>query len=147
MVINGGLLDGPNAIGGEWGHNPLPWCRADETPGPLCWCGRHGCMETWVSGPGLAADHARVTGISLTAEAISAAAAAGDTSARASLDRHADRLARGLAHVVNLIDPHVIVLGGGLSNLGHLYGTLPDLVAALRVRRHSTHRHPPAPLG
>jgi fructokinase len=130
LVLDGRLIDGPNAIGGEWGHNPLPWARADEHPGPRCWCGRSGCMETWVSGPGMAADHLRQTGQSLTAEEIAAHAAAGDTTARATLTRHAERLGRGLAHVVNIVDPHVIVLGGGLSKLAGLYSVLPALVAA-----------------
>lgn len=128
IVVGGKLVDGPLGIGGEWGHNPLPRPSADEAPGPLCWCGRHGCMETWVSGPGLAADHTRVTGATLTAEAIAAAAAAGERSAEATLARHADRLARGLANVVNMLDPAVIVLGGGLSKLAHLYELLPALM-------------------
>jgi fructokinase len=125
LVYAGHLIDGPNAVGGEWGHNPLPWARPDEFPGPLCWCGRHGCMETWVSGPGLAADHLRATGRNFDAESIAALAAEGDAAALASLDRHADRLARGLAHVVNLFDPEVIVLGGGLSQMAHLYRDVP----------------------
>ncbi len=127
LAVNGQFIDGPNAIGGEWGHNPLPWARADEHPGPVCWCGRIGCMETWVSGTGLAADHRRQAGQDLTAEEIAASAAAGDAAAQATLARHADRLARGLAHVVNIFDPTVVVLGGGLSNLGHLYPELPRL--------------------
>lgn len=128
LVNRGHLIDGPLGIGGEWGHNPLPWMRPDEFPGPQCWCGRLGCMETWVSGPGLAADHKRTTGISITAEQIAAAAQDGDFAAEASMRRHASRLARGIAHVVNIFDPEVIVLGGGLSKLYHLYGELPDLV-------------------
>ncbi len=129
IVIDGRLLDGPRGIGGEWGHNPLPWMTDEEHPGPLCWCGRYGCMETWVSGTGLAADHARATGRELAAEDIAALAEGGEPDARATLDRHASRLARGLAHVVNLIDPEVIVLGGGLSKLGNLYAALPALMA------------------
>lgn len=129
IVLGGRLVDGPNAIGGEWGHNPLPWARPDEHPGPTCWCGRAGCLETWVSGTGLAADHLRQTGEALTGEQVAVRAEAGDADARATLDRHADRLARGIAHVVNLIDPEVIVLGGGLSNVASLYETLPALVA------------------
>ncbi len=129
LVFDGRLIDGPNAIGGEWGHNPLPWARADEHPGPACWCGRIGCMETWVSGTGLAADHQRQTGQNLTAEAIAARASAGDAAASATLERHADRLARGVAHVINIFDPAVVVLGGGLSKLGHLYLELPRLAA------------------
>ena len=129
IVINGRVLEGARGIAGEWGHNPLPWADAAEHPGPTCWCGRPGCLETWVSGSGLAADHARVTGETLSGEQIATAAAAGNAAAQASLDRHASRLARGLAHVVNLFDPDVIVLGGGLSQLPHLYRVLPDLMA------------------
>lgn len=129
IVVDGRIADGPRGIGGEWGHNPLPWMTTDEYPGPTCWCGRPGCMETWVSGPALAADHARATGETLGGPAIAARAAAGDAAAQASLDRHAGRLARGLAHVVNLIDPDVIVLGGGLSQLDHLYRVVPALMA------------------
>jgi fructokinase len=128
LVVNGRLLDGPRGIGGEWGHNPLPWTTPDEYPGPHCWCGRKGCLETWVSGSGIAADHARVTGETLTAVAIGARATCGNCEARATLSRHADRLARGLAHVVNIIDPDVLVLGGGLSQLSHLYERLPQLM-------------------
>ncbi|MGE0770062.1 MAG: ROK family protein [Hyphomicrobiaceae bacterium] len=128
IVVRGSLIDGPRGIGGEWGHNPLPWMAADEYPAPMCWCGRPGCMETWVSGPALAADHARATAAELTAEDVVKLAASGDVAARATLGRHADRLARGLAHVVNLIDPDVIVLGGGLSKLSHLYSDLPALM-------------------
>lgn len=135
IVHAGRLIDGPRGIGGEWGHNPLPWLQPDEYPGPACWCGRKGCLETWISGPGLAADHARVTGQHLPAEAIvqrAHDAASGDQNAlaaRATLERHADRLARGLAHVVNLLDPDTVVLGGGLSNLPHLYAELPRRIA------------------
>lgn len=134
-VVHGGrLLDGPRGIGGEWGHNPLPWPTSSEYPGPQCWCGRIGCLETWISGPGLSADHARAATQELTAEEI--VALAGQTlptpsvqAARATLDRHTDRLARGLAHVINLIDPDIIVLGGGLSNLSHLYTDVPRRIA------------------
>jgi len=128
IVINGRLVDGPRGISGEWGHNPLPWASAGEFPGPQCWCGRPGCMETWVSGPGMAADHARMTGESITALEIAERAGTGDAAALATLDRHASRLARGLAHVVNLLDPHVIVLGGGLSQIARLYAILPGLM-------------------
>jgi fructokinase len=130
LVVNGRLLDGPRGIGGEWGHNPLPWTTTEEYPGPHCWCGRKGCLETWVSGPGMAADHARVTGETLTAVEIAARARRGNGAARATLTRHADRLARGLAHVVNIIDPDVIVLGGGLSQLSPLYERLPQLLGS-----------------
>lgn len=129
LVFHGRLIDGPRSIGGEWGHNPLPWAADDEHPGPRCWCGRNGCMETWVSGPGLEADHARVAGETLASEEIAERAAHGDAPAQATIERHADRLARGLAHVVNIFDPHVIVLGGGLSQLSHLYTALPGRMA------------------
>lgn len=128
LMFAGQPVDGPLGIGGEWGHNPLPWSQPDEHPGPPCWCGRRGCMETWVSGPGLERDHAHVTGRSISATDIASAATSGDRATQASLDRHAGRLARGLAHVVNLFDPHVIVLGGGLSNMAHLYQVLPGLM-------------------
>lgn len=137
LVFNARLINGPRSIGGEWGHNPLPWATREEHPGPHCWCGRHGCMETWVSGPGLEADHERIAGMRLASEVIAARAGSGDVAARASLDRHAGRLARGLAHVVNIFDPHVIVLGGGLSQLSHLYGVLPDLMAPYIFAEHA----------
>lgn len=125
IVIDGRIVDGSRGIGGEWGHNPLPWADPLEHPGPECWCGRRGCMETWVSGTGMAADHARMTAETLTAEEIAERAARGDEHARATLERHASRLARGLAQMVNILDPDVIVLGGGLSKLAHLYAELP----------------------
>ena len=128
LVIDGRPLHGPNNICGEWGHNPLPWMTPDEYPGPHCWCGRNGCLETWVSGPGMAADHARVTGETYEAAEIAALAGCGKAAASATLARHADRVARGLAHVVNMVDPDVIVLGGGLSQLPHLYEMLPELM-------------------
>lgn len=129
IVVEGRLLSGPNAIAGEWGHNPLPWPRADwhEIPGPLGWDGRHGAIEDWCSGPALAADHARITGIELDAATIAARADAGDTDAETALARYEDRLARALAGVINLLDPDVIVLGGGLSRIARLYRNLPPL--------------------
>jgi len=128
IVIAGRLVNGPRAIGGEWGHFPLPWPRADEVPGPLCWCGRRGCMECWVSGPALERDYAQAAKSRLTAPEIEARATR-EPLARAALDRHADRLARGLAAVVNILDPEIIVLGGGLSKMDHLYAELPGLMA------------------
>jgi fructokinase len=128
VAIDGRLLAGPNRIAGEWGHNPLPWPKPDEIPGPECYCGKRGCIETFASGPGLAADFARVAGRALSAVDIAAAADAADRDARAALARHADRLARALAGVINILDPEVIVLGGGLSNLTHLYQVLPPLI-------------------
>jgi fructokinase len=126
IVVDGKVLQGRNHVTGEWGHNPLPWPQLDEIPGPHCWCGHWGCLETWIAGPSLARDcdgpDAR------DASQLPARAASGDVRARAALDRHASRLARGLAQVVNLLDPDVIVLGGGLSNMDHLYEVLPPLV-------------------
>ena len=125
VVVAGHVLDGPNAIAGEWGHNPLPWPRDDERPGARCFCGRDGCIETWLSGPALARDHALRHPGTMNAEAIVAAAAAGDSAANGTIARYEERLARALAHVVNLLDPDVIVLGGGLSNIGRLYVNVP----------------------
>lgn len=130
IIINGQPLCGPNAITGEWGHNPLPAPTDDERPGPPCYCGRTGCIETWLSGPGLSADHERVTGDHLPAAEIAARAAAGDTACAATLERHAKRMAKALASVINILDPHVIVLGGGLSNMDHLYRRVPELWSA-----------------
>lgn len=126
IVVHGRLLQGPNAIAGEWGHNPLPWALPDELPSPRCYCGKEGCIETWISGPGLEADYARAEKQLLGADEIAAAAAAGSRPARAALRRHADRLARALAHVINIIDPEIIVLGGGLSNIEALYEEVPS---------------------
>jgi fructokinase len=127
IAIDGRAWRGANAIGGEWGHNPLPWPRDDERPGPSCYCGRSGCMETFLSGPGLSRDHARVAGRTIEAEEIATRAGAGDAAAEETLRRFDDRLARGLATVINLLDPDVIVLGGGLSNLDRLYTNVPPL--------------------
>ena len=126
LVINGQLLTGPHAIAGEWGHNPLPWMKQDwqEFPGQPCWCGQHGCIETWLSGPALAEDYGDST---VDATAILARAEAGEAEAKAALGRYEDRLARALAHVINLFDPDVIVLGGGLSNIQRLYQYVPAL--------------------
>ncbi|MFM8979166.1 MAG: ROK family protein [Planctomycetia bacterium] len=125
VVVDGRVLEGPNGIAGEWGHNPLPWPRADELPGPACYCGRSGCIEGWLSGPALARDHAAATGQRLQAPEVAARAAAGEPAAAATLARHAERMARALASVINLLDPDVIVLGGGLSQLAHLYDEVP----------------------
>ena len=130
IVVHGRVLEGANAIAGEWGHNPLPWPRDDERPGPPCYCGKHGCIETWVSGPGLARDHAAASGATLTAGEVARRAEAGDPAALATLDRHADRLARSLATVIDLLDPDVIVLGGGVSNIGRLYDEVPRRLGA-----------------
>lgn len=130
LAVGGRLIEGAGGVAGEWGHTSLPWPRADEMPGPACWCGQSGCLETWVSGSGLQRDHHARTGEALTGEAIIAAARAGDEAARLSLDRLTDRLGRALAMVVNLIDPDAFVLGGGLSNVEELYAALPPIVEA-----------------
>ncbi len=127
IVIHGRLLTGANAIAGEWGHNPLPWPQDAERPGPECYCGQRGCIETWLSGPGMSADHARHTGEQLTARQIAQRARNGDPAARDTLTRHSERLARALAGVINLLDPEVIILGGGLSQMTHLYRETPRL--------------------
>jgi fructokinase len=129
VVVDGKILDGRNRVAGEWGHTPLPWPQPQELPGNACWCGKFNCMETWVAGPSLARDcdgpgaH--------DASALPARAAAGDEAAVAALERHVDRMARGLSVIINVLDPDVIVLGGGLSNMAHLYVELPR-----RLRRY-----------
>jgi fructokinase len=126
IVMHGRVHQGPHRVAGEWGHTPLPWPRGQGVPGHLCWCGKHGCLETYLSGPALARDcdgpgaH--------DASGLPARAAAGEQEAADALARHADRLARGLAVVINLLDPDAIVLGGGLSNMDHLYTELPRLI-------------------
>ncbi len=129
LIYEGRLIQGPNAIAGEWGHNPLPWPRiwphGDERPGPRCYCGRSGCIETFLSGPGLARDHEAATGDARAPAEIAAAAASGEPAANASLDRYVDRLARALAGVINIFDPDVIVLGGGMSKVARLYEEVP----------------------
>jgi len=127
VVVRGHVLTGPNGIAGEWGHNPLPWPAAVELPGPACYCGQHGCLETWLSGPGLAREYREHSGPSLTAAEIARRAMAGQADCAAALSRYEDRLARGLAHVINILDPDVIVLGGGLSNIERLYANVPRL--------------------
>ena len=125
LVIDGKVWTGPNAIAGEWGHNPLPWPEAGEWPGPPCYCGRTGCIETFLSGPGLARDHRQAGGADSEALAVAASAERGDAAARAALDRYEDRMARALAGVINVVDPDAIVLGGGMSNVGRLYANVP----------------------
>lgn len=129
IAIDGRAIGGRNRIAGEWGHNPLPRMRADEAPGPLCYCRRHGCMETFVSGTGFERDHATHSGGSLSATEIVEAMRAGDAAARATYGRYLDRLGRGIAYVVNILDPDVIVLGGGMSNVDELYADLPSAIA------------------
>ena len=127
IVIDGHVLEGINAIGGEWGHNPLPWPEDSERPGPACFCGKRGCIETFLSGPGLARDYAAQGGETFTSEEVVRRAAAHDAAAQESLARYEARLARALATVINVIDPDVIVLGGGLSNIAQLYANVPRL--------------------
>ena len=127
IVVNGKVLAGPNGIAGEWGHNPLPWPVAEELPGPECYCGQQGCIETFLSGPGLAKLHQWETGEALSADVIVARAAEGDKACELSLQHYENRLARSLAHVINILDPDVIVLGGGMSNIERLYTHVPQL--------------------
>lgn len=132
LVVNGRLIEGANGIAGEWGHNPLPWPTLDEgRQAPRCWCGQISCQETWISGSGLQRDFFEATGVRLSGERIVAASRQGDPPAVAAFGRYVDRLSRALAVVVNLIDPDVIVLGGGMANVSELYDVLPDL-----IRRH-----------
>ena len=125
IVVHGRTLVGANAIAGEWGHNPLPWPADDERPGNACYCGRAGCIETWLSGPGLAHNFFQLDGRRLDAAAIAQAAAGGDARAEAAMVAYEERLAKSLASVINLLDPDFIVLGGGLSNLARLYRNVP----------------------
>jgi fructokinase len=127
VVIDGDALVGANAIGGEWGHNPLPAAHGAESPGPPCYCGRHGCIETFLSGPALARDYAESGGASVTAKDVAARATAGEALAIAALERYEDRMARALGSIINVLDPDVIVLGGGLSNIDRLYDHIPEL--------------------
>jgi fructokinase len=123
--VHGRVLTGPNGLAGEWGHNPLPWAEAGADPVLECYCGQRGCNETLLSGPGLAREHQRVTGEARSAQTIAAAAAQGDAACVATIARYASRLARALAAVINLLDPDVIVLGGGLSLVGRVYAEVP----------------------
>lgn len=130
VVANGAVLGGAHGIAGEWGHNPLPSPHPEERPGIPCYCGKHGCIETWCAGPALTAHFRAATGRSWTPAEIAAAAGAGDAAARGAFDAYLDRLARALASVVNILDPDVIVMGGGVSNIPQLYRALPERVAA-----------------
>jgi predicted NBD/HSP70 family sugar kinase len=130
IAVHGEVLRGANAIAGEWGHNPLPWPQEGEWPGPACYCGRHGCIETWISGPSFERDHLRATGTAKASRDIVREAAAGDDACAASLARYEERLARSLAHVINVLDPDVIVLGGGMSNIEPLYANVPRMWSA-----------------
>lgn len=124
VVIEGRVLTGHHAIAGEWGHNPLPWPEADELPGPSCYCGKRGCIETWLSGPGVARDHEARTGERRTTREIAASA---DAACALTIERLSRRMARGLASIINVLDPDVIVLGGGVSNIAALYTEVPRL--------------------
>jgi fructokinase len=128
IVINGRVLTGPHAIAGEWGHNPLPWPRDEERPGPSCYCGLFGCIETFLAGPSLARDHRESTGQDATAAEIAARAESGDVLAVTTMARYEDRLARALAAIINILDPDTIVLGGGVSNIARLYREIPLLL-------------------
>jgi fructokinase len=130
VAINGSVHAGPNGVAGEWGHNPLPWPSAEENPGPACYCGKRGCMEMWVSGTGIALDYKNMTGKDHTAREIMADFGAGDSVAASIVERFEDRLARGLAQVINILDPDAIVLGGGVSRTQHLYKALPEKLPA-----------------
>jgi predicted NBD/HSP70 family sugar kinase len=127
VVVERRALDGPNAIAGEWGHNPLPWPEKDEWPGPPCYCGKTGCVETFLSGPGLARDYREAAGKSVDAPEVAARAARGEAAADAALARYEGRMARALAVVLNILDPDVVVLGGGVSGIARLYENVPRL--------------------
>ena len=127
IVIDRKVVVGANAIGGEWGHNAMPWPEPDEWPGPPCYCGRSGCIETFLSGPGMSRDHNEATGQWVDAIEIAARAELGDRAAAATLERYCGRMARGLASIINVVDPDVIVLGGGLSNISRVYQRVPEM--------------------
>jgi fructokinase len=130
LMFNGQLVEGANGIGGEWGHNPLPWLSPDELVEPPCWCGQSGCLENWISGSGLERDYARATNLQRTGEEIVEEARNGGAAAARALDRYVSRLGRALAMICNVVDPDTIVLGGGLSNVSELYERLPPMVRA-----------------
>lgn len=129
IAIDARVHDGPNGVAGEWGHNPLPWLKPEEYPGPACYCGKRGCMEMWVSGTGIALDYRTVTGSAKTTQAIVSEFETGDREAAAAMARFEDRLARGLAQVINILDPDVIVIGGGVSKVEHIYQEIPKKLA------------------
>ena len=126
VAVGGRVHEGPNSVGGEWGHIPLAWPKPEEYPGPLCYCGKRGCMEMWVSGTGISLDYRTVTGRALTTREIVADFESGDPDASAAIERFEDRLARGLAQVINVLDPDIIVIGGGVSKVKYLYQALPE---------------------
>ncbi len=127
ISMRGRVLTGPNAISGEWGHNPLPWPKDDERPGPLCYCGKQGCIESFLSGPALARDHRARTGENFEASQLAARASQGDFTAEATMQIYEERLARALASAINLLDPDAVILGGGVGQIERLYETVPRL--------------------
>jgi fructokinase len=147
IALRGQVHTGQNAVAGEWGHNPLPWMTAEEYPGPDCYCGKRGCLETWISGTGLEKDYARAGGGALTGPQIVARSEAGEAIALAALDRYEDRLARGLAHVINLLDPDIIVMGGGMSRVARIYPAVRAKLPALVFGRESSTQVVPAKHG
>ncbi len=147
LVADGRLVEGANGIGGEWGHTPLPWMKEGEWPGPKCWCGQHGCLETFVSGSGLRRDFRAASGRELTGEAIVEAARAGDPEAAAAFDRYVDRLGRALAMVANILDPDVFVFGGGVSNTPEIYQRLVPVVESYAFSDHWEAKLAPAKWG
>jgi fructokinase len=130
IVVDGRCIAGANLIAGEWGHNPLPWATGDEVPGRPCYCGKHGCIETWLSGPAFERDYAERSGRAISSHQIAHAAATGDPDASRALERYHDRLGRALASLINVLDPDVVVLGGGMSNLAGL----PEAVSGILTR-------------
>jgi fructokinase len=130
IALDGRVHNGPNGVAGEWGHNPLPWPKPEESPGPVCYCGKRGCMEMWVSGTGIALDYKSVTGRTRTTREIVSEFDAGEKDAEDAIDRFEDRLARGLAQVINILDPDAIVIGGGVSGVKRLYQELPKKLPA-----------------
>lgn len=128
LAIDARVHEGLHSVAGEWGHNSLPWPRAGEFPGPDCYCGKSGCIETWISGTALGKDYERSTGTPLSGEQVAEAASRGDAQAEAAIQRLEDRIARGFSSLVNVIDPDVIVIGGGLSRLASIYRNLPPLL-------------------
>ena len=127
IVVDGKVIDGPNAIAGEWGHNPLPWPEDGELQSTQCWCGQHGCIETFLSGTGFASDYFRATGTRQNAKEIEQAAKSGNKEAQNAMQRYERRMAKSLAHVINIVDPDIIVLGGGMSNVKRLYDNIPKI--------------------
>lgn len=147
ISVAGRVHDGPNGVAGEWGHNPLPWMTQTELPGPPCYCGRSGCIETWISGTGFEKDYERTTGHKKKSTEIIELATAGDPASLAALGRFEDRLARSLAHVINVLDPDVIVLGGGMSRVTRLYRTVPLILPEYVFGKECTTRIHPAKHG